>query len=393
MILYTSIVFLLLAGLTTAQNATEAAAANATRGPPTPTPPQTLSVECTHEHMMVYLQHLPHHTNLDMDRVNLKDANCKLSDLGNFNRTHLWMTVPFDSCMTNHTTSDETITYANSIIAETRASQGSFLISREFQAEFPFKCTYPRSAILSVASFSPREKVIYTRTAEFGNFTFTMDMYPTDQYEAPYDSYPVNKDLNDKMYLEVKVMSNDSQLVLIPEKCWATPSQDQDDDKSFAFIEDGCGKDATLVFDYEENAAQQFYLDAFRFLGVSADTVVYLHCAVEACRKGDSDSRCAEGCKADNSTRRRRSLTLDAVAQQTVTIGPVSRKITAAPVEKERKSVSSMTVIAAVAGVLGVVVLALIVALVVLYKRFHGPQNAASVVYSRTSSEDNKQLV
>lgn len=52
-----------------------------------------------------------------------------------------------------------------------------------------------------------------------------------------------------------------------------------------------------------------------------------------------------------------------------------------------------MTVIAAVAGVLGVVVLALIVALVVLYKRFHGPQNAASVVYSRTSSEDNKQLV
>lgn len=58
----------------------------------------------------------------------------------------------------------------------------------------------------------------------------------------------------------------------------------------------------------------------------------------------------------------------------------------------ERKSVSSLTVIAAVAGVLGVVVWALIVALVVIYKRHH-TQNAARAVYSRTSSEDKKQLV
>ena len=114
--------------------------------------------------MMVYLEHNVHHTNLDMDKVTLKDVNCKLTEMGDSNSTHLWMSVPFDSCMTNHTTTDKNIIYANSIIAETRASQGSFLISREFQAEFPFKCTYPRSAILSVASFSPREKVIYTRT-------------------------------------------------------------------------------------------------------------------------------------------------------------------------------------------------------------------------------------
>ena len=52
----------------------------------------------------------------------------------------------------------------------------------------------------------------------------------------------------------------------------------------------------------------------------------------------------------------------------------------------------SLTIIAAVAAVLGVAVLALIVALVVIYKR-HASQNSARAVYSRTSSEDNKQLV
>lgn len=373
---------LLLLGFINAQNATNVSE------PTTAPPPDSLSVKCTYEYMMVYLEHTKH-PNLDMDRVTLKDANCKLADLGDFNGTHLWFEVPLDGCMTNHTTADDTITYANSIIAETRASQGSFLISREFQAEFPFKCTYPRSAILSVASFSPREKVIYTRTAEFGNFTFLMDMYPTSEYEDPYDTYPVRKNLNDKMYLEVKVVSNDSKLVLFPDKCWATPSPDPEDGKSFAFIEGGCGEDETLVYDYEESAVQQFSLDAFRFMGESADSVVYLHCAVEACRKGDNSSRCARGCE---SKRRRRSLVLDSVGSETVTVGPIYKNVDE-PAEKEQKSVSSLTVIAAVAGVLGVVVLALIVALVVIYKRHQTPQKAARAAYSRTSSEDNKQLV
>ena len=82
-------------------------------------------------------------------------------------------------------------------------------------------------------------KVFYFQsTAEYGNFTFTMDMYPTDQYETPYDSYPVRLDLNDPMYLEVKVSSNDSQLVLIPTRCWGTASNDKDDDKFYEFIEE-----------------------------------------------------------------------------------------------------------------------------------------------------------
>lgn len=378
MILYTLAV-LLLVGFTNGQeNATEP-------------PLNTLSVDCTNEHMMVYLKHMPHHGNLDMDKITLKDTNCKLNDLGNFNSTHLWIKAPFDRCMTNHSTDQDTITYENSIIAETRASAGSVLISREFQAEFPFKCTYPRSAIMSVASFSPREKVIYTRTAEFGNFTFTMDMYETDAYLKPYDSFPVRKNLNDKLYLEVKVMSNDSKLVLIPEKCWATPDQDPDNSKSFAFIDKGCKEDDTLVFDYEENAVQRFIMDAFRFLEESAGAVVYLHCSVEACRKGDNSSRCAQGCIPSNS-RKRRSLELDAVSQQTVSIGPVTAE-DFQPQEQAQKSESSLTIIAAVAGVLGVVVLALIVALVVVYKRYHNPQQAVRAVYTATTTDESKMLV
>ena len=59
----------------------------------------------------------------------------------------------------------------------------------------------------------------------------------------------------------------------------------------------------------------------------------------------------------------------------------------------EQKSASSLTIFAAVAGVLAVVVFALVVALVILYKRYRNPQTASRVVYTKTSSDDNKQLV
>ena len=77
------------------------------------------------------------------------------------------------------------------------------------------------------------------------------------------------------------------------------------------------------MFNYEENAVQRFTLDAFRFLQENAGSTVYLHCAVEACRKGDSESRCAKGCIRDN-VRKRRGLVLDSVQKQTVTIGPLT---------------------------------------------------------------------
>lgn len=394
--LLNALVMLLLLGLTKAQNATQPAV-NATEpatteGATTEPPPDSLSVKCTTDGMMVTLD-ITYHPNIAVDKVTLSDANCKLADLGGLNATHIWLNAPLDSCMTNHTTDGDTIIYQNRLVTETRESAGAAIISREFQAEFPFRCTYPRSAIVSVASFSPREKVIYTRTAEYGNFTFTMDMYETDAYETPYADYPVRVDLNDPMYLEVQVKSNDSMLVLIPVKCWGTAEPEQDDDKSYAFIDNGCGKDETLDFDYKLSAVQRFQLDAFRFLGESADAVVYLHCSVEACRSADNDSRCAEGCT-ENARRKRRGAQFDALTEETVTIGPVElgleRKSAA---RKQQKSASSLTIFAAVAGVLAVVVFALVVALVILYKRYRNPQSASRVVYTKTSSDDNKQLV
>ena len=83
------------------------------------------------------------------------------------------------------------------------------------------------------------QDVSFQFTVEYGNITYMMDMYETDQYETSYNSYPVNLDLSEPMYLQVKVVSNDSQLVIIPIKCWATPEPNPEATESYTFIKDG----------------------------------------------------------------------------------------------------------------------------------------------------------
>ena len=83
------------------------------------------------------------------------------------------------------------------------------------------------------------EILFYGSTAAYGNLTFSMDMYKTEHYQNPYKSYPVWVHINDTMYLEIKVISNEFQLVLFPLKCWATPTNDIKNGKSYRFIYNG----------------------------------------------------------------------------------------------------------------------------------------------------------
>jgi len=125
-------------------------------------------VECTKDKMIVTLEYAPI-VKIDLDKVTLKDDDCQLSEYGSLNNTHLMMNTPLDSCKTNYTAEGDTITYQNSLIVKSRderGGEGGEGISREFTTEFIFTCSYPNSALVSVVNFSPREKVIYTKTGK-----------------------------------------------------------------------------------------------------------------------------------------------------------------------------------------------------------------------------------
>lgn len=88
-----------------------------------------------------------------------------------------------------------------------------------------------------------------------GNFTFLMDMYKTDQYKEPFNSYPVSVGLNQRLFLQVVVKSK-VELVIFPDKCMATPTSEINDEQQYEFIEKGW----VWVGFFSENCSEYFII-------------------------------------------------------------------------------------------------------------------------------------
>lgn len=95
-----------------------------------------------------------------------------------------------------------------------------------------------------------------------------------------------------------------------------------------------CAIDKTLKYDFKESGVQRFSIASFRFLPDYKN--VYFHCKVTACPKGNSNSRCAVGCKdgKSNSRRRREAPTRD--IEFNLAVGPVS-------LNRQQKAIGKMS--------------------------------------------------
>ena len=95
--------------------------------------------------------------------MTLADSSCKPKSV---NKTHAVFEVPLDGCGTTSNSSKDYLYYYNSIEIEKKRGENDTIITREHNATFNFHCAYEKSIILSVVSFSPRRKLVYTKTGK-----------------------------------------------------------------------------------------------------------------------------------------------------------------------------------------------------------------------------------
>ncbi|XP_001628544.2 ZP domain-containing protein [Nematostella vectensis] len=309
-------------------------------------------------------------SNLDTSYLHLNDKSCRSTEITD---EHVIFRTALEGCGTTHNVSDDGkyIVYYNSITGNMKSLTTESVITREHQAVMPFKCSYERKVVLSVVSFSPRAAKLYTKTASFGNFTFFMDLYKSSDYKQKH-SYPAEIGVGSRMYLEVRVQSNDSKLAVAPLHCRATPTSGYEDMPRYVFINDSCATDSTVQLKHTETAAQRFSMGAFRFLPDYND--VYLHCEVVACRQGDKDSRCAAGCPRSGGGRRRRSAVVVDEFDYKLSLGPIRRasqtKQASAPAANPPSgNVGLVTIIAITAGVLALIAFVLVLVVVMVIRR------------------------
>ena len=111
-----------------------------------------MSVNCTSFYMQVdFALGSPY---LDVETFHFDNASC-----GSHIATseHVSLRTPLDACGTTSRQSDDSVTYINKVVAETKTKDNrTFYI-----VEFPFSCAYKRHETIGTPSFQSRRKITF----------------------------------------------------------------------------------------------------------------------------------------------------------------------------------------------------------------------------------------
>ena len=83
----------------------------------------------------------------------------------------------------------------------------------------------------------------------FGNFEVRVDLYTDDTFTRPLNdaSYPLEVEVQDRVYFELNIDTTDPRLKVFAENCSATPSQNRNDPRRYWLIQNGYVVLLTLV--------------------------------------------------------------------------------------------------------------------------------------------------
>ncbi|RMX43597.1 hypothetical protein pdam_00020598, partial [Pocillopora damicornis] len=229
---------------------------------------------------------------LDREHLRLLDTTCRARETN----THFFLTTPLNGCNTTRRFTPTAIVYSNAVLEIPVAAKG--VITRVREIEIPFSCYLSKYGVVSsVASWKPSNRKLVFSDEGKGNFTLSLNMFPDNRFVSPYmkDDFPIGVVLRERLYFEVLVTSDDKQLSIIADRCFATPTQDQSNPLKYGFIKKGCPNDVTVQYHSAPSvSAQRFSLEAFKF--IAGHPFVFVHCHVTVCNATDPDSQCVQKC-------------------------------------------------------------------------------------------------
>ena len=184
--------------------------------------------------MAIPLSSLP---NVDGQNIHLRDSSCSPTSNG----SHLVIIIrPLYSCGTIIKYYTNSIIYKNQI--KNRLNRRLKPITREKTVRLAFICSYSNQGWVGIA-YNPDSKAITSHNwyKGVGNFTFLAKIYPTKEYfhAFPSTAYPLPFKLNEPIYLELGVLTSDTNLRLIAQNCLATPTMNISDTLHYWIIRNG----------------------------------------------------------------------------------------------------------------------------------------------------------
>ncbi|XP_058858125.1 uncharacterized protein LOC131701833 [Acipenser ruthenus] len=244
-------------------------------------------IECTDTTMTLYISKSSVR-GLHENHLRLNDPTCSVTSNG----SHIIASVSLNSCGTTLEETENDLIFRNEI---TSFEHPHDIITRKHQIEIPFICKFPKKSRLS-ASFKAHKSAYLFTEAGFGSFTYLFEFYDNSAFSRMINpnSYPIEVELQDMIYMGIQVQSSLSTTQLFVESCRATSNDNPNDPLYYDIISNGCIEDETTVVYLNNQTDFRFGLEAFNFIGNYEQ--VYISCTVILCVAGDPSNRCAQGC-------------------------------------------------------------------------------------------------
>ncbi|XDV43112.1 hypothetical protein PO909_011646 [Leuciscus waleckii] len=279
-------------------------------------------VDCSSDNMVIVIQRsYLNSIGYSGNDLYVDDHLCRPS----ITSTEVVFRFSLDTCGTAKKMMNGYVSYANNV----RASQSqSGEITRQSEFLLHVGCRMEPDTMVEIF-YRARENINANITGT-GRFNASIAFYTSSSfYQQIYDS-PYEVNLNQFLYVQVKLNRPDSSLDLFLDTCVASPNPNDFKDRSYDLLRNGCPRDNTY---YSYTSGQYHYarfrFQAFKFLRTHA--YVYLQCKVIICPDNDYNSRCRQGCR----FRRKRSLD-STYHTNTVMLGPIKLKGREHDVESEK---------------------------------------------------------
>ncbi|XP_042564432.1 uromodulin-like 1 [Clupea harengus] len=247
----------------------------------------SITVECKAGYMSV-----------NVDRDFLRDKHIPedtlylgLSECGvnGGNASHVQLVAAWDECdtvlLSNSTDNTVQVMLYNNISSYTWPDGSVSTPSARLQV--PIQCSYMKNVIIS-AGYSP---LVYDMIKDVvqGSGSFQVAVRLLNGSTPLPENYTLSPD--EEVVVEVSVNSTLSQIKVVLNRCWATPTRDPSGPVEYVFLENGCPlpNSYTTVLQNGNDSRALLAIRIFSFVDLD---ILYLHCQIQICFKiGESSCR------------------------------------------------------------------------------------------------------
>ncbi|XP_052386179.1 deleted in malignant brain tumors 1 protein isoform X2 [Carassius gibelio] len=269
-------------------------------------------VDCSSDNMVIVIQRsYLNSLGLSENDLYVNDHLCRPT----ISSTEVVFRFPLDTCGTVKEMMNGYVSYTNNV----RASQSqSGEITRQSQFLLHVGCRMEPDTMVQI--FYKAKEIVSANITGTGRFNASIAFFTSSSFSQQIYDSPYKVNLNQLLYVQVKLNRLDNSLDLFLDTCVASPNPNDFKDHSYDLLRNGCSRDNTYYsYTNGQHYYAQFSFQAFKFLRTHA--YVYLQCKVIICPDNDYNSRCRQGCR----LRRKRSLD-STYHTNTVTLGPIKLK-------------------------------------------------------------------